>query len=367
MIRTLALIVLCFAFVVGPNIHKRAFAAGETSPGVADFLVQDLPDPDAYNDRETGVIYLTGSGRTHIPIYRSKDGATFKRFRKISPSKIDPNFEYCSIWASDLTKRADGSFFLSFTADRSPEGVKCKGSKYQDTPGTVYYMVASDDRLKFDFVTLFDPNGTNMPRSKDGAGCYLRQSVDSCEQTIRIDSNLFTDPDTGQEHMFYVWFWKGNNISSFPIANPTRVVRHVLASDPYEEKIVEAPDVFKRGQYYYLVYSRGSYKHNYGISYLYGTDLDDLVKGKSKSYRLLDPVTKPGTAVCDFGEKNYTKSAVQENSGHSSTIEIDGEFYIYYHKGRFTYGANGCHKLDVRDAYRSKLHFLPNGEIEQLH
>ncbi len=91
--------------------------------------------------------------------------------------------------------------------------------------------------------------------------------------------------DTSGRWFFYVWFDRGNNISSFNTAAPGTVYNHagpaVFSTPAYEEGINEAPEVFKRNGLYYLLLSGGWYNSQYAMYYVMGDSIPQLTRARA--------------------------------------------------------------------------------------
>ncbi|MFY0574683.1 family 43 glycosylhydrolase [Cystobacter fuscus] len=229
-------------------------------------LVSGMADPDVYKEHDD-LFFLTGTGNgASVPIYETNDLSSFRLKLSYSPSAADPVYDYCMIWAPDLNK-ANGVYTLNFSAQRVPNGAACPASG-QDV--TTFTATAPDLNLRFGVPQPINPN-TTYPRTQVPASCV----AEGCNRTIRIDSATYNDPSG--RWFFYVWFDRGNNISSFNTSAPGVVYNHAgpaLYSLPAEEETInEAPEIFKRNGLYYLLLSTGWFNSQYSMRYIVGDSL----------------------------------------------------------------------------------------------
>ncbi len=328
-------------FLIPSFVHAEAMSTK---------VLDNLADPDVYYHQGSGEYFLTGTRGRVVPIYKSRDGLSFSLFKTINPSNLDSQFNYCYVWAPDIHKRSNGRFRVTFSASRYSKGKNCSG--IHDV--TTYYI---------DFPNKNFDNPSTVRLFKLGAaesfaarGC---RSV-GCERTVRIDADQFYDPVEREEHFFYTWFQAGNNISSVSYSTPNWVTQRARPSVNSDESINEAPDVFKRGEYYYMLFSNGHFQNSYGLRYYMSQSTDDL--GRGRRLILRQPHLVSNSSRC----AGYSGKSVREAGGHSSTIRVGDRYYIYYHINRYRYDSKGCHLLTGRDTWRSPIDFMPNGTIRPL-
>jgi len=89
--------------------------------------------------------------------------------------------------------------------------------------------------------------------------------------------------------------------------------------------------------------------------------LDTLTTAHQTVHELYSPIYDPNSSGCD----SHNGKKVLKSGGHSSTSQVNNNFYIYYHKNILSY-PGGCHFLQRRDVYRSELTFLPDDNILPL-
>ncbi|SLM32078.1 exported hypothetical protein [Desulfamplus magnetovallimortis] len=223
---------------------------------------------------------------------------------------------------------------------------------------TIYYSQDGNNWEPINYVG--SPYGySDGDASSCGQACERRK--------MRIDSHLFND--NGTKWLFYTYFHEGNKIAGFKWEGPgsqTVPIDFVSsASASYSvnangDNIMEAPTVFKRGSYYYLIWSEGSYLGAYHMRYRMATSVQGLAN--SSTYIL----AYPKSVAWDSTNQQYTASA---NIGHCSTIEVDGNIWMFYHIGRPNSGSKIMEKPTpniYRYCYVTKLNFHSNGKIVLL-
>ncbi|RKH60250.1 glycoside hydrolase family 43 protein [Corallococcus llansteffanensis] len=304
-------------------------------------LVPGLADPDVYKENDD-LFFLSGTGNGGVlPLYESNDLTTFRFKRDYNPSLADPTYDYCFLWAPDLNK-SSGAYQLHFSAHRVPNGAACPPAGQEVT---TFVATAPDLNLNFGAPQPLNAN-TTWPRTSTATGCLPQ----GCNRNIRIDSATYND--TTARWFFYVWFDRGNNISSFNTAAPGTVYNHagpaVFATPAHEEGINEAPEVFKRNGIYYLLFSGGWYNSQYAMYYVMADSIPQLTRARAVR-RLSLPL------------KNSAGRLVQSH-GHNAIVERRGEYFNFFHVGAFDTAGN----LTSRSTYRQRVAFKPDGAMTSL-
>ncbi|WP_395855945.1 family 43 glycosylhydrolase [Cystobacter fuscus] len=304
-------------------------------------LVSGMADPDVYKEHDD-LFFLTGTGNgASVPIYETNDLSSFRLKLSYSPSAADPVYDYCMIWAPDLNK-ANGVYVLNFSAQRVPNGAACPASG-QDV--TTFTTTAPDLNLRFGVPQPINPN-TTYPRTQVPASCV----AEGCNRTIRIDSATYNDPSG--RWFFYVWFDRGNNISSFNTSAPGVVYNHAgpaLYSLPAEEETInEAPEIFKRNGLYYLLLSTGWFNSQYSMRYIVGDSLPQLTRARALR-RLSMPM------------RNASGALIQTH-GHNTVVDRRGEYFNIFHVGAFQPAGT----FTSRSTYKQRLAFKPDGSLASL-
>lgn len=304
-------------------------------------LVPGMADPDVYKEHDD-LFFLSGTGNGwQLPIYETRDLTSFQLKRSYDPSVADPVYDYCFLWAPDLGKY-EGVYQLYFSAHRVPNGAACPPSGQEVT---TFVATAPDLNLQFGAPQPINAN-TTWPRTSTGTGCLPQ----GCNRNIRIDSATFND--TSGRWFFYVWFDRGNNISSFNTAAPGTVYNHagpaIFSTPAYEEGINEAPEVFKRNGQYYLLLSGGWYNSQYAMYYVMGDSIPQLTRARAVR-RLSQPLRN-------------TAGRLVQSHGHNVIVERRGEYFNVFHVGAFDASGN----LTSRSTYKQRVAFKPDGSLHSL-
>lgn len=315
-------------------------------------IVKRGADPDVLFDGQFYYMSYTDPGTRVLPILRSTNSLTFTPFKIYDPGQIDPEYNYYNVWAPNL-RIQDGQYILLFSAIRLPKNES--GKSYTDfvkdgKEETVFYALAGNSELDFSKpVLLRSARCGNFAESFEQGNSYFDGDP---EHIIRIDPELYCEK--GNCRLFYIWFDKGNNISSVSWPDLKNPVTHLRPTDDIEEQINEAPCVFKRNGMYYLIYSHGRFNSRYGMSYV----MADSLKKLSKRYHIYPLYNATYT---DQGD-------LSQNGGHCSVVKNGDEYIIFYHKGSYALPAvNGTNASGfVRSIYRSQLHFNDDGTIQPL-
>ncbi|WP_246137571.1 family 43 glycosylhydrolase [Myxococcus llanfairpwllgwyngyllgogerychwyrndrobwllllantysiliogogogochensis] len=304
-------------------------------------LAPGMADPDVYKEHDD-LFFLSGTGNGwQLPIYETRDLTSFQLKRSYDPSVVDPVYDYCFLWAPDLGKY-DGVYQLYFSAHRVPNGAACPPSGQEVT---TFVATAPDVNLQFGAPQPINAN-TTWPRTSTGTACLPQ----GCNRNIRIDSATFND--TSGRWFFYVWFDRGNNISSFNTAAPGTVYNHagpaIFSTPSYEEGINEAPEVFKRNGQYYLLLSGGWYNSQYAMYYVMGDSIPQLTRARAVR-RLSQPLRN-------------TAGRLVQSHGHNVIVERRGEYFNVFHVGAFDASGN----LTSRSTYKQRVAFKPDGSLHSL-
>ncbi len=358
------LICACLAFAAcSGEVAPKSSLVAEISSG---HVVSHLADPSVVYSAYLQKYILSGTGTAmDLPFYLSVDGLNFDWALSISPSEADPDYDYCKIWAPDLFIPGDDQRTLqvTFSASRYDQGAECK----IDASVTTFKMSVSLDSGRAARPETIGNPAAGGPASSMEPGCIggVIPNGWTCERTIRIDSDNFLDPATGRTHFYYTWFGHDpishNNVSSFVLDDPERIQRNILSSETQDEHILEAPDVFERNGKYYLVYSRGNFANSYSLGYLMGDSPSMLSTSHVPRRSLREPIFGQAT-----GCTGYSGRSILDAGGHSSTIRIGEDYFIFFHINESVYGPDGCHQVTRRHTVRQKLTFLPDNRILNL-
>lgn len=369
-----------------------------TLPQGAELLVRDLADPTIIflPSRNKYLLSGTWGNTSYFPLFLSDDGVNFQleghlvprqTVRPVVKSKLGINYlkninasdhRFCWLWAPDFHLDDNNNLVVMFSGASTPEQ-SCDA----DDISSVTTFSMTIDQLNFDrvikpptpvdysqYISVFGLKIRTQlnPSAFEGRGCHDRGSAMSkqCERTIRIDSNWFVDPKTGERHLFYVWPGRrdgfGNLISSYNI-DQRQLTSRIEPTHKQYEAITEAPDVFFNNGFYYLVFSHGGYNMTYGMSYIMSHSLAELTLARPHK-PLLRPILDFTRVHCSSG---YSGNRIEFAGGHSKTSQIGNNWYIYYHVNEMVdRGQNDCHHLLTRHTVRQELSFDIDGHILPL-
>lgn len=255
---------------------------------------RDMPDPGALFDQ--GVFWMTHTtGRLPAcPLLSSPDLIHWTYQNSLLTPENAPAWVRNRFWAPEL-HRIHGRYVLIFTA--------------ADTTGTLCIGIATASAITGPYTVRPDP----IVREQ-GIGV--------------IDPNLFEDTD-GRVYLF--WKTDGNakrqpcqllvremlpDCSAFAAHSSPKVLLTSQA-DGWENGIIEAPWMLKRGHWYYLVYSGNRYASNYA-------------EGVARSRRIT------GGFVRYAGNPILRGNDVWSNPGHGTFVQdahgTDWHLYHAYHR-----------------------------------
>ncbi|MBN9416948.1 MAG: family 43 glycosylhydrolase [Candidatus Eremiobacteraeota bacterium] len=255
-------------------------------------LREDAPDPGVLKAGSDYFMATTGGDRQHgaFPIYHSKDLVNWEDAGSIFAKRKTPGWASGDFWAPEIHKVGEG-FVAYFTA--------------RDRSGMLRIGAATSDKV-------------------DGPYQDIGQPLVAEPNVGVIDATFFEDED-GTKYLY--WKEDGN---AFNPPQPTRIMGQrleadgltrsgeaveVLRNDPesWEGDIVEAPELVKRGDYYFVLYSGNGY---------WG---EDYAEGAARSKSPLGPFEKAG-------EPFLTSNQRWEGPGHAFlTQDRKGKDWLVYH------------------------------------
>jgi len=373
------------------------------------FLLSGLADPDgvvvpgtsvfAKNNKDTLIFSGTGA-IDRLNIYRATmssitsgtpDTSFYRAFiPKDVVNAVYPGqkHNYCYVFSPDFSLESDNSIKIYFTAvfkEVNPSNLdedcgdididvrvpaifettmSCTNSSQCTQPS----MFSPPNYVNFSHVSVFSPSPYN----------YTMTS-----QYMRIDPAIFVD---GSNTWFSYTWWDGagNQISTLNTSSNV-LYHHSRINGLYDEHINESPEIFKRGSYYYLLFSQNHYHSNYQISYKKGLSLLDLSTVEEKSNAVpISATSNNELRDCRLTFNSWeTKSATNPkpaaheidtngyNAGHGGVFEYNGNYYLIYHygAGRFVKRYDNTHSplySFYRSTYVDKLEFENNGNIKQI-
>lgn len=298
---------------------------------VAQPVVPLIPAHDPVLARQDGAYYMfcTGPG---IAVWSSRDRQHWTREKPVfatAPAwatQAVPGFRDNHIWAPDISYH-NGTYYLFYSISAFGKNTSCIG-------------LATNKTLN---PASPDFNWTDRGR--------VVQSVPGRDQWNAIDPNLMRD-EAGQPWLTFGSFWGGIKLVQLrpDLTAPAQPEQwRTLARRPHDPKYddaqpgddaIEAPFLFRKGDYYYLFTSWDYCCRGPQSTY-------KMVVGRAKSITgpYLDRTGKPldqggGTLVLQ-GDKNWF------GVGHNSVYTFDNADYLVFHG------------YDAADKGRSKLRIEP--------
>lgn len=295
-----------------------------TLPGT--ILGTDISVHDPVMIRADGIYYIfcTGNG---ISMFSSKDMKNWQPEKQVfdgAPEwvlKLIPGFRN-SMWAPDINYYK-GNFYLfyavsSFGKNTSGIGVVRNRTLHTDSPDYKW----------------------------EDLGCVI-QSIAGRDHWNAIDPNLIVD-DAGTPWLDFGSFWDGMKLVKLKddltgITDPQEwytVARRFR--DPFTpdksagDGQIEAPFIFKHGQFYYLFVSWDKCCQGIRSNYKVAVGRSSKVTGPYFAKDSVD-MSKGGGTIVIQGDENYP------GVGHEAVVSFDGIDYLVYHG------------YDAKDNGRSKL------------
>lgn len=296
------------------------------------FIPGYIGDPFIYRDPDDGTFYVVGTTdswstlNTSFPycIWESKDLVNWKSYVFDFEDGMFPK-ESNSLWAPSLTKGPDGRFYLFYIY----RGGGC--------------YVAVCDKIGDPWEPCYtesDPTGGVLQEDMFDSDVVC---IDGTWYMLTMGRDVAGDESTGQGICLLELdfdFDKGE----FFVVN-----RKLIYAG---NDLFEGPGLFKRTlddgtDMYYLTYSNGSLGNGgYVTNVAYSKDIwGPYVKDEASN-----PILGP-----DFSNGMMT-------TGHNNVIEVDGEFYICYHRtAQISDSTQVC-----RIGAMEKLEFYSDGTLRKL-
>lgn len=358
-----------------------------------DVTLRQVADPTVIwvEGEDGGTLYLYGTSNTlstrAIGVWQSTDGIHWDA-AGVAFEPDEHSWGYASLWAPEVVYHEEsGLYYMTYSA-RNSNTIASGGPYYANTYiGLAYsesplgpFVQWTGENANGDTIGLGDPIFDPAKiTALDGTPCeegtygrlrfldsfyfvdeddeiylYLTRGQDRY-QILEQDAELAAQFDHDQSE---IWVVKCTDFASPDYSTVTRLTRVGYAGVTGEETndidaeraasdaINEGPQVVRRGDNYYLVYSVGSTSSNlYSVAQAVGTSP-------------MGPFTKLSKA--DGGlvlgaEMNWIQNA---GTGHCCLTEIGDELFIFYHEGadRYTIDQNNRAVSYVRAG------FLQNGQ-----
>ncbi|MFN8611621.1 MAG: glycoside hydrolase family 43 protein [Vulcanimicrobiota bacterium] len=255
-------------------------------------IQRDAPDPGVLRTEQDYVMCTTGGDRAQgaFPLYRSTDLVHWARAGSIFARRQTPGWSQGDYWAPEIHPVGQG--YVAYFTARDHSGMLRIGAATSPRPEGPYQdigqpLVAAPD------IGVIDPT---FFRDQDGSQ-YLYW---------KEDGNAFNPPRPSRI--------LGQRLEADGVTRLGEPVE-VLRNDPdsWEGDIVEAPEVVRRGDYYYLLYSGNGY---WGDAY---------AEGAARSRSPLGPFEKAGQPFLHSNPR-------WEGPGHAYlTQDRAGQDWLIYH------------------------------------
>lgn len=285
-----------------------------------------IHDPVVGKEGNTYYLFSTGPG---ITFYSSKDLVHWELGGRVFPG--NPG------WALDVASTFNGHIW-------APDIIHHKGIFY------LYYSVSAFGKntsaIGVTINTTLDPESPEYEWKDQG---IVLQSVPNRDLWNAIDPNVIVD-ENGTPWMSFGSFWGGLKLVKLDpkmtaLAQPqewysiAKRERSVLTDDSVAgPAALEAPFIFKKGEYYYLFIS-----------------WDKCCRGKDSTYKIMigrsknltgpyldksgTDLAKGGGTFLLGGDENYYAL------GHNSAYNFDGKDYLVFHA--YEVADNGRQKLKI--------------------
>jgi len=323
---------------LGVHAQRKAYNA----PSAANpFIPGYFADPTIRKFGDTYYLYATtdGTGNGYGPaqVWVSKDFVNWKNIVMNWPTTE-------VVWAPDVVQQPDGTFryyycepcVISIGESTSPIG------PWKNILGQANAVMVPD-RYVHNVITL-DPQ---LFRDDDGSeylyfttwgiykgfGCGVAKLKTHPQPLPVMEGNSY--PEGGSAR-----YWREDN--PFPIAADSFFSEKRLIPNTELKDIFEAPFVFKHNGTYYFTYSSGScHDHTYRVQYATST-------------------------VGPMGPFEYKGCILETNAdqtvhgpGHHSILEVEGKYYIVYHRHNLPRSVHGFNRQVCID----EMTFDANGNI----
>ena len=308
--KPLLLVLSLFVFVLSGSVQSQNIS---------------IHDPVMIRQDGTYYIFCTGNG---ISMFSSSDMVNWKQEKPVFPAapgwviKELPRFRN-SMWAPDISFYK-GNYYLFYSVSAFGKNTSCICLAMNKTLHT--------DSPDYKWVDL---------------GCVI-QSIPGRDNWNAIDPNLIID-DAGVPWLNFGSFWGGIKIVRLKddltgiVTTPQEwytIARRFR--DPYTDDRnagaaqIEAPFIFKRGNFYYLFVSWDKCCSGVNSTYKVAVGRSVKVTGPYFTKDSLDMAKGGGTIVVQ-GDANYP------GVGHEAAVSFDGTDYLVYHG------------YDAKDNGKSKL------------
>lgn len=270
--------------------------------------------------RADGHFYLYATidpwGGDSLAVFRSADFHNWERIPLNWPTKaqcMSPTSNDSRVWAPSVVKGTDGKYHMFVSV------------------GSEVYAGVSDQ-----------PEGPWHNVKSGGSPLITTQKADNIHT---IDAEVFVDTD-GQAYLYWGsgWNWTNGHCLVAKL-NPEMSELTTEPQDITPPNYFEAPYMLKRDSLYYLMYSKGKCTDStYQVRYSVATSpFGPFVEGKNSPILRSIPSTKT------------------IGPGHHTIVQLDGNYYIVYHR---ISAASG--KDLLRELCADPLYFDETGAIQRV-
>lgn len=287
----------------------------------------DVHDPVMTKEGDTYYLFSTGPG---ITFYRSKDMKNWKKAGRVFTTepewarRVAPEFNG-HLWAPDIVQH-NGQFYLYYSVSAFGKNTSAMG------------------------VTVTKTLDTSSPDYGWKDQGIVVQSVPHRDMWNAIDPAVILD-ETGTPWMSFGSFWGGLKLVKLAknltaVAEPqewhtiAKRERSILQDDASAgSAAIEAPFIFKKGDYYYLFAS-----------------WDKCCRGKDSDYKVVVGRAK------DIRGPYLDKDGVDMNQGGGSLVIAGNKNWIALgHNSAYTFGKKDylvLHAYETADKYLQKIKIL---------
>jgi arabinan endo-1,5-alpha-L-arabinosidase len=313
-VKKIFILIVCFLGVITPVI-----------PQSSDISVHD---PVMIKQDDQYFIFCTGNG---ISVFSSYDMVNWTRQKPVFASAPEwvikelPRFKN-SMWAPDITFQ-NGYYYLYYSVSAFGRNTSCIG-------------VTRNKTLKQDSP---DYNWEDL-------GCVI-QSIPGRDHWNAIDPNFILGDD-GVPWLTFGSFWDGMKLvrlnDNLHEIYTSPQEWHTVARrfrDPFTDDMsagsgqIEAPFLFKKGNYFYLFVSWDKCCSGVNSTYKVAVGRSEVLTGPYLARDSTDMAKGGGTIVVQ-GDNKYP------GVGHQAVVAIDGTDYLVYHG--YDASDNGRSKLLIR-------------------
>jgi arabinan endo-1,5-alpha-L-arabinosidase len=284
-------------------------------------------DPVMIRQKDKYYLFCTGNG---INVFSSKDMINWRKEAPVFSTvpawvnKALPDYRGSSMWAPDISFH-NNKYYLYYAVSAFGKNTSCIGVAVNKT------LDSSSADFKWEDMGM------------------VIQSVPGRDLWNAIDANLIIDERTSTPWLLFGSFWAGMkmvklNNDLLSIARPEQW--HTIARRPRDfstpdssagNAAIEAPFIFKKGNYYYLFVS---------WDYCCRGERSDYKVVMGRSTNVTGPfIDKKGVDLAKNGGSLIVQGDGKEwfGAGHNSVYTFDSKDYMVYHG------------YDAKDRGRSKL------------